>query len=422
MGNWRNWTVRVLLNLIFQHFLVFIGSADGTDYTGYKLYEVTPVNLMQEMLLRDVQDMGYDFWGDLRFNATKVLVPPEFQDEFEDFMYNADILTRIALDDVGDIVDRQSEEEYNTRRYGADFDFDRFPRYDEVVEFMQSLVQRSSYARMTTIGTSFEGRAIYAFQFEISNTDPVIFIDATMHAREWAAPLVALYLMKKVVDCEYALAGKVSIYIVPVANPDGYEYSHVQERFWRKTRSKYDNSECYGVDPNRNFDSHWSEYGADPNPCSGTFPGYGPATEPEVRAVQDTILALKPTLYISLHSFGALLLYPWGFSYELPPNWRELDDLAHRAADEIQRVNGQVYTIGSATNVLYFASGGSDDWAMEKAQVPLSYTIELPDYGSGFVVPVDKIKPMVKETFEGFKVFLKHVCARRYPGCELVFY
>lgn len=27
--------------------------------------------------------------------------------------------------------------------------------------------------------------------------------------------------------------------ILPVANPDGYEYSHVGDRLWRKTRSNY---------------------------------------------------------------------------------------------------------------------------------------------------------------------------------------
>lgn len=45
----------------------------------------------------------------------------------------------------------------------------------------------------------------------------------------------------------------IDIYVLPVANPDGYEYTWTTDRSWRKTRSGPING-CYGVDPNRNFD------------------------------------------------------------------------------------------------------------------------------------------------------------------------
>lgn len=85
-----------------------------------------------------------------------------------------------------------------------------------------------------------------------------IFVDAGIHAREWAAPITALYLMKKIVEHENTLHKKISIYIIPVVNPDGYEYSHTVDRFWRKTRSRINGTECVGTDANRNFNSHWT--------------------------------------------------------------------------------------------------------------------------------------------------------------------
>ena len=39
-------------------------------------------------------------------------------------------------------------------------------------------------------------------------------------------------------------------YILPVTNPDGYEYTKT-DRFWRKTRSPNDGSVCVGTDANR---------------------------------------------------------------------------------------------------------------------------------------------------------------------------
>lgn len=57
---------------------------------------------------------------------------------------------------------------------------------------------------------------------------------------------------------------------------------------------------------------------------------------------------------------------------------------------------------------------------MQVAKVPLVYTMELPDYGEGFIMPVEKIKPMVRETYEAFKVFARYVCALRHINCKWI--
>lgn len=58
-----------------------------------------------------------------------------------------------------------------------------------------------------------------------------------------------------------------------------------------------------------------------------------------------------------------------------------------------------MYKVGSSTNVLYEAAGGSDDWALGVAGVKYSYTMELRDTGdNGFVLPPDQIVPSGEET------------------------
>lgn len=44
--------------------------------------------------------------------------------------------------------------------------------------------------------------------------------------------------------------------IVPVANPDGYEFSHTSNRMWRKNRFPA-TILCTGIDLNRNFAYMW---------------------------------------------------------------------------------------------------------------------------------------------------------------------
>lgn len=36
-------------------------------------------------------------------------------------------------------------------------------------------------------------------------------------------------------------------YILPVLNPDGYEYSHEYDRMWRKTRSRHSEAHVPGI-------------------------------------------------------------------------------------------------------------------------------------------------------------------------------
>lgn len=57
---------------------------------------------------------------------------------------------------------------------------------------------------------------------------PKILIDAGIHAREWIAPVTALYAIHQLVTnkSNSALYDKVDWYIIPSLNPDGYDYTH----------------------------------------------------------------------------------------------------------------------------------------------------------------------------------------------------
>ena len=76
--------------------------------------------------------------------------------------------------------------------------------------------------------------------------------------REWAAISSCLYLIDQLVHGQSSevvnFRRNLNFHIVPLVNPDGYEYSTKFARMWRKTRSDNTNSNCKGVDPNRNWD------------------------------------------------------------------------------------------------------------------------------------------------------------------------
>lgn len=184
----------------------------------------------------------------------------------------------------------------------------------------------------------------------------------------------------------------------------------LQTRLWRKTRAP--GSVCVGVDGNRNFDFHWMETGASDEECSEIYAGSVAFSEPETVALSEFVLTNADSikLYLTFHSYGNYLLYPWGYTSALPDDWETLDDLAQDVAAAIYAVDGTSYTIGSSTNVLYAAAGGSDDWVKGVGGVNLSYTIELPGGGSfGFDLPANRIASTVYETFEGIKVYHSYI-------------
>lgn len=89
---------------------------------------------------------------------------------------------------------------------------------------------------------------------------------------------------------------------------------------------------------------------------------------------------------------------------DLPDTWLDLDEVARAGANAIKVATGTSYEIGSSTNVLYAASGASDDYAFAVKKIPVSITMELPGGGIfGFDLPASRIRATVKESWIGIR-------------------
>jgi len=185
--------------------------------------------------------------------------------------------------------------------------------------------------------------------------------------------------------------------------------------FGEKTRSPpVDPSGCIGTDPNRNFDFHWGGLGTSNNSCAQTYAGSAPFSEIEAANLRDQLLKYSKNIkvYLSFHSFGQVMLYPWGYDCKsLPEDWRDLDDLARSATDSLKSVHGTVFKTGSSGILLYPAAGGSDDYAKKVGGIKYAYTVELRPHTNepGFDLPPNQIKPTGEETFALFENIMNFV-------------
>ncbi|XP_033229172.1 carboxypeptidase B-like [Belonocnema kinseyi] len=325
---------------------------------------------------------------------------------------------KVLVDDFQKVIDEESKAQRRAlmlanRSHQGDendtYDFDHFPRHNAINDYMEQMTKKYEDVTLFSIGYSYDGRSINGVKISSggNKTKPAILIDGGIHAREWISPVTALHTISELVnEKNKELYKNVDWYIIPVLNPDGYEFTHGKDRLWRKNRSKIGHRQCRGVDLNRNFGYKWKLSGRSRHPCHITYAGKAPFSELESQHLRDFFLSKNGTIkiYLTLHSFGKYLLYPWGYTpAEVPENEDVLLKLGVIAAVKLKALYGTEYKIGSAARILYPAAGGSDDWAKAIGKADIAFTIELP--GTSFVIDPSLIKPIGLETFEAFRVF-----------------
>jgi len=249
-------------------------------------------------------------------------------------------------------------------------------------------------AKVFDIGDSLENRNIYALKISdnvhIDEDEVEVIFLGCHHAREWISVEVPFLIGKYLVENYETspeiknLVDRSEIWIVPLVNPDGLEYSIHFYRYWRKNR-RYNWDGTYGVDPNRNYGYKWGldNVGSSPNTSSEEYRGQAPFSEPETRAIRDLFAQKEFKLLVSYHSFSRIIMYPWGYTNQPSDKEDLFAQLAGEMASLIQSVNGNIYEYGPAGSSLYLTNGDTTDWAFGVYGVP-SFTIELP--------PVDQMK------------------------------
>lgn len=296
-----------------------------------------------------------------------------------------------------------------------------------------------SHVSLISIGQSAEGRDIPALRLgtqkgyvrgDDHETRHTLIIAGGTHAREWISVSTAAYIAYSLVTryghSQYPHVTKLldhfDLVIIPVVNPDGYEYTWTTDRLWRKNRQSTDIAFCPGIDIDRSFSFGWSGYNSRDNACSDDYAGTGPLAAVEARVLSDW--ARNETennnvtfdAYLDLHSYSQEVLYPYSYSCEAePPNLEDLEEVAMGIAKSFRLTNGHYYGVESAcegsitfkdqsknTRVQAESQGGSAlDFFYHDLNVKFAYQIKLRDTGTyGFLLPRSQIVPTGEESYE----------------------
>ncbi|MFO8062487.1 MAG: M14 family zinc carboxypeptidase [bacterium] len=218
------------------------------------------------------------------------------------------------------------------------------------------------------------------------------------HAREWQTVSTALFFADSIL-AQYAdsnagtvdLIDSTFIIVYPVVNPDGYDYSRTVDNMWRKNRV-YRNG-YYGVDINRNYGGSLNgdptcDWGYIANgstthhPSSAVYCGPYPNSEREVQSVIQLIDDYEFDISISLHSYGELVIWPWGSVYYSAPDSTLMEYIGTEMANLMMKQDNSGYYDPGQSSGLYPTTGDSDDWIygwskLKKGRTVIPFTYEI---------------------------------------------
>jgi len=283
----------------------------------------------------------------------------------------------------------------------------------ELAADILALEQAYPFWRTQTIGSSVLGKPITAFK--LGEGPRKLHVNAAMHANEWiTTPLLMTFAEDIAVAYASgdklggynirALLKQMSVWFVPLVNPDGVElvqeglrpghpmYNELLDWNCGSERFVRWKSNARGIDLNDQFPAFWEEEvvrRAAVGPCRRDFPGDQPLSEPEAQALADFTREEQFDMVVALHTQGQEIY--WNYRGYEPP---EAESIAHR----LGRAGGYkpVKLKGS--------DAGYKDWFIYEFRRP-GFTVEV-GYGvnplplSDFQDLYDELRPLLLSAME----------------------
>jgi len=228
--------------------------------------------------------------------------------------YNFKSIPKTAIEDepvIKEIKKDLQKEEQKTKTFNISVKTPEFLTYPQTVEQLKKWqIETKELTSVGIYGKSKKGADLYYIRVnsDEKKTKPVVLMTSCIHGNEpWAAGITMAYIgnlldqygkNKEVTD----LVDSRDLYFIPVVSPDSYPFSRNVD----------------GIDPNRDFPSK-------------KFPDH--KSSPSVAALTDFYWKIRPSAVISGHTFGKLLLIPYGENNEKSPHEKDYTRIVGRMAE-----------------------------------------------------------------------------------------
>lgn len=222
-------------------------------------------------------------------------------------------------------------------------------------------------ATLVSLGESVRGEPLLGVHLGDPSSARCSVVLSGLHPMEWIGIESCFALLERLLKAEPSLR---QIWFVPLANPDGVRKVEANLRRGRRRMVRHN---ARGVDLNRNFPRYWGRFSLAKVVLGPLFAGgASPASEPEIEALernfsQSALRARGQRLdrALSLHSFGGVVLHPYGAFWRRTSHYAEqaraAQDVARRIG--VETGTGAYRVLQSARWVPGFTAPGMElDW------------------------------------------------------------
>lgn len=254
--------------------------------------------------------------------------------------------------------------------------------YKDCVFDIETLCRNRAYIKKMVIGKSVMKKPIYCIK--IGTGKQKIFVNCAHHGLEYMTSAFIMKFLKNYARCfeqNKKISGKnarelyenVSLYVVPMVNPDGVDIAvnglDITNSYHRKLISevgvhsfnKVWQANINGVDINHNYDAGWRVVKGKPGATK--YQGPYAESEPETKAMVNFIRKMNFDMLIAFHSQGGEIYYD--FDGMMAEN-------SKRIAEKMAQESGYLLSIPTGTA----SFGGCKDWFIKEFG-KAGFTVEI---------------------------------------------
>lgn len=186
-----------------------------------------------------------------------------------------------------------------------------YKSYEEIIEIFKVWEAAApDLIEIKTYGSSTKGIPLYFIKIsnEYNPAQKTQLLTSCIHGNEPLSASVMLAIVGKIIfsygqDKESTeIINNNTIYFVPIVSPDSYPYKRYVDN----------------VDPNRNFPTTQNNIKESIKP---------------IKCLQELFLKIKPEKVLSGHTYGRILLFPWGEKKENVSNYEEYKKASQKMSE-----------------------------------------------------------------------------------------
>lgn len=288
---------------------------------------------------------------------------------------------------------------------------------DDLVELTKLHPNLISYQ---SIATTPYGRKVWAIK--VGHGESSILINGAHHAREWLTSALVMKMIETYSDAyedkrtigEFHpnILDKVSIWFVPMVNPDGVTLQqfglHAFPRYIHPYLLKMNKdsmnfrrwkANIYGIDLNRQYPANWENLkGVNTNPSYQFYKGTQPLEATEVKSLVKFTQKINPEIAVAYHSSGNVLF--WGYHHWGLTHTTNFTDDYYNIAEKVSALTK--YKLEEPAS--HQQGGGYTDWFIEEFEKP-AFTVEIGDLIEDNSLPLEAF-PSIWERNKAVGLFL----------------